>query len=288
MLTADNFEYDNIIIDEGQDWPQEEINLLISIYGSEKIIVADGVDQLVRGKRANWKKGLSKSEYEVVSLQECLRLKKNLALFVRNMAQRSDYSYFLEPSQKSPGGRVLLLTKPYDNYEKLHQELLKDNISSGNSNVDFLFCVPPSNVQRNGDRRHSHLGKFLCDQGGFVWEAVDNKERKDIPRNSDTFRVVQYASCRGLEGWVTVLEGLDELWNEQYIFALDTVRSQNEDLTAERVDCKAKEIAFQWVLIALTRAVDTLVITIKDVNSEFGKLLIKVSQQHEDIVEFYD
>ena len=41
------FLWDIVFVDEGQDWPVNEIEILRSIYSPERIIVADGVDQFV-------------------------------------------------------------------------------------------------------------------------------------------------------------------------------------------------------------------------------------------------
>ena len=40
-------DFDNLVIDEGQDWPAEEVELLKALYDIRQICVADGVQQLV-------------------------------------------------------------------------------------------------------------------------------------------------------------------------------------------------------------------------------------------------
>ena len=37
-----------------QDFKDAEVEILKKIYGTEKICIADGLDQLMRGGRANW------------------------------------------------------------------------------------------------------------------------------------------------------------------------------------------------------------------------------------------
>ena len=46
----DEFLWDLVFIDEGQDWPRNEIEIIRSFYGAERIVVADGVDQLVKSR----------------------------------------------------------------------------------------------------------------------------------------------------------------------------------------------------------------------------------------------
>src|SRR5262249_42158597 len=48
------FGWDYVFIDEGQDWPEDERDLLRFIYPPERFAIADGVDQLVRGGQCDW------------------------------------------------------------------------------------------------------------------------------------------------------------------------------------------------------------------------------------------
>lgn len=44
-------DWDYILIDEGQDWADEEKNVLYKIYGSHRLIIADGGEQYIRSNR---------------------------------------------------------------------------------------------------------------------------------------------------------------------------------------------------------------------------------------------
>jgi len=71
--------WDLILIDESQDWPANERDLIYLLYGHRKVVIADGIDQLVRGvERIEWREGLSKSEHQTVPLTKSLRLKASL------------------------------------------------------------------------------------------------------------------------------------------------------------------------------------------------------------------
>ena len=39
-------DFDNLVIDEGQDWPSEEVELLKALYDIRQICVADGFSNL--------------------------------------------------------------------------------------------------------------------------------------------------------------------------------------------------------------------------------------------------
>ena len=43
----ERYDFDCVIVDEAQDWPQEEANLLKALYDPNKICLADGIDQLI-------------------------------------------------------------------------------------------------------------------------------------------------------------------------------------------------------------------------------------------------
>jgi superfamily I DNA and RNA helicase len=43
------FAWDHVLVDEGQDWPEDERDILYQCFGPHRCIVADGVHQLIRG-----------------------------------------------------------------------------------------------------------------------------------------------------------------------------------------------------------------------------------------------
>jgi hypothetical protein len=55
-----DFLWEIVFVEEGQDWPANEIDILRAIYGPERIVVADGVDQFIRGSVADWAGGLTR------------------------------------------------------------------------------------------------------------------------------------------------------------------------------------------------------------------------------------
>jgi hypothetical protein len=54
------FGWDFVFVDEAQDWPADERDLLRRFYLSSQFVIADGVDQFVRGQTAcDWQVGLA-------------------------------------------------------------------------------------------------------------------------------------------------------------------------------------------------------------------------------------
>ena len=71
----DCFAWDFILVDEGQDWPQEERDILFALFGPEHLIVADGVDQFVRDQlRCDWTHGAPTRQ--IVTLKKSLDSRK--------------------------------------------------------------------------------------------------------------------------------------------------------------------------------------------------------------------
>ena len=54
---------------------------------------------------------------------------------------------------------------------------------------------------------------MLTNWGYSVWDGVDPDTRHSFPKNIEQLRVVQYESCRGLEGWTVVNLSFDEFYN---------------------------------------------------------------------------
>lgn len=288
IIEADpeRFDFDSVIVDEAQDWPEGEVSLLKALYGHSRICLADGIDQLVRGKRARWESGIPKDERVVESLNRCLRMKRNLAIFANEVARDAGISWDLVPSDEAGGGRVILIDGSYINYPRLHKQLLDGAKRQGNDEIDFLFCVPAVGVDRIEGSKKSKIATILQSRDYEVWDGVDDATRKDFPRSKNAFRVTQYASCRGLEGWVVVLEMLDEFWSERYNDCLQQGLA-DEKIQMESIEEIATRDAWRWVLIPLTRPIDTLVISISNFSSVVGKSISASINRHPDIVEYY-
>ena len=279
-------DFEVVLVDEGQDWPQPEADLLTRLYDPSTILVADGLDQLVRGERTNWHSAAGgKDRVSEKSLTRCLRMKRNLGVFANAMAEFAGLNWSIEPSDEAAGGKVLLAFKPYAELGEIRAGLLYEARAAGNSPIDFLHCVPASEVQVTAEGPRSNLANFLEAEGVATWDAVNRASRRDFPRSLETARIVQYESCRGLEGWVTVLDGLDEFWRRKYETLLGRDAGANDFVEPE---ARANRAAWQWVMIALTRPIDTLGITLRDKESEVAKVIDAVARSHGDFIEWID
>ncbi len=256
------------------------------LYDPSAILIADGLDQLVRGERTNWHSAAGgKDQISEKSLARCLRMKRNLGVFANAMAENAGLNWSIEPSDEAAGGRVLVARKPYAALEEQRRGLLDEARATGNSPIDFLHCISPSEVRGTSEGPRSNLADQLEAEGMAIWDAVNPAARRDFPRSLETARIVQYESCRGLEGWVTVLDGLNEFWCRKYDASLGRNVSKPDFVELEG---RASRAAWQWVMIALTRPIDTLVITLRDEESEVAKVIETVARSHQDFIRWTD
>tara|TARA_R110002124_G_scaffold149220_1_gene315078 strand:- start:226176 stop:228128 length:1953 start_codon:yes stop_codon:yes gene_type:complete len=250
------FDFDAVLIDEAQDWPQIEADLLCRLYEGKKVSLADGLSQLVRGNPTNWKLSvIGQPKVGQRHLQSGLRMKANLCVFANILAEEVGLPWRVDVNRDAPGGRVIVIEGSYSDATDLQKEMMASALEAGNMPLDLLHCVPPSGVINKDGRKVSKLGQAFLNQGWKVWEAVDEHTRRQFPRSTDELRIVQYESCRGLEGWTAVLEGLDEFWELKCSQAL----RERQDNSGH--DVSAEAIAWRWCMIPLTRPIDTLVIT---------------------------
>ena len=280
----DNFDFDYIFIDEGQDWPDEEISLLKLLYDIKTVAVADGVEQLVRGTKANWLTGMKGEDKLVVPMNECLRLKQNLSSFVKTLADKTNVPIDFKLNSKAAGGKIKILKSSYREQIDLHSLLFSSAKKSGNDAIDFLFCVPSNQVFKQGSSKTTQISKFLESTGSTVWDGVDETLRRHFPRSKGTFRVVQYQSCRGLEGWVVVLHGFDTFLQSKFEERVSLGLTENDTRSFKSIEDVAMGHAWRWAMIALTRGIDTLVIQLDDSRSQFSKLILNEAQK-KDFVE---
>lgn len=283
----DEVAWDVVLIDEAQDWPNDEKDILFTFFKYHNFVIADGIDQLIRSQqRTNWKSGI---EYQRTHEKRSLRQKANLCRFQRQYADTVGVSWDLLPKDDLLGGKIVIIAREYD--VQLHQQLLAECEASGNKPYEMLFIVPPSLVLRekqvNGVVRQFALTQQWKEWGIRIWDGTADELRSAYPKNVDEFRLVQYESCRGLEGWTVVCLWMDDFI--EYKKATFTEATEGQMALALQSEAeKRRDFAYKWSMIPLTRAVDTLVITLKDPKSEFAQTLRKVAERCQDFVEWVE
>ena len=283
--SPDEFLWDAVFVDEGQDWPSNEIDILRAVYGSERIIVADGVDQYVRRSVADWSSGIPRDQFRPRRLRRCLRMKANLAHFVSDFADVLGLeNWDLEPNPDANGGRVIVVEGDLAGQTAVFDQIRGEAAKLGNYPVDLLACVPPSLVCHGEHDTYSIPGRTFHEHGVAVWDASSTDIREHYPTNRDALRLVQYDSCRGLEGWTVINYALDDFYEYKYQQWLAS--PQDVDGLFDTREDLASAFATQWAMIPLTRAMDTLVINIVQKESAIKEALFQMQKRRGDFVEW--
>lgn len=279
----DAFAFDQIFVDEGQDWSPDEVTVLQKVYGPEAIVVAHGVDQLVRPYgEADWTRGIPRDLVRVRHLRRSLRMKANLARFANRVAAGLGLSgWEVEPNPEAGGGRVVVVFGDYFSDPALHRRLVGEALEQGNQPIDLLCCVPPG-LASHDPPRPREAAAILRGWGFEVWDGTSRDVRRDFPTDVGQLRLVQYDSCRGLEGWTTFTIALDDFRRYKFGRALSEGHSPGDLLVSKEEH--ARTVAAQWVMIPLTRAIDTLVVSVSRDDDVLRPILEEFSD--EDWVEW--
>lgn len=272
-------DWDYILVDEGQDWPNLHKKVLFKLYGPQRIAVADGVDQfMMTSRRQEWTDGLKKDLYvKRDEMKVNLRQKSSLVEFLNAFSYELNLGWNIGRNNIT-GGQVDIYNK-YDSY--LHKDLVEHCKNSGCESYDILILVPPCMVEtdQNGESHYKKAESYKR-AGIKFFDGTNDANRHRYP-DKDQARLFQYDSCRGLEAWVTVCYQLDELF--KYKMATTDENEIRNRYQGFDIEQGIKKYVYTWILMPLTRPVDRLVITLKDPQSEIGVVLKKLSERFEFI-----
>jgi hypothetical protein len=276
-LEPERFGFDYVCVDEAQDCFDSERDILRILYPSSSLVLADGLEQLIRRQTpCDWTTGIKKDARLHVDLSRSLRMSGNVADFVTATARAMGLDgWRITPHPDLFGGRIIVVAGTYDT--QLLQELIGSLDEANLPRKDLLVCVPPGEIVAVGARRDSRITLALQSWGYRTWNGCDEIVRRSEVPELDQIRVVQYDSMRGLEGWCTLLVGLDAFYSHR--LAHPNLKA-GEGTTPEQV-------ARRWMLMALTRAAHTLTITLDDPSSAVaGWLRSAAATLPRDLVEW--
>jgi hypothetical protein len=276
--------WDHVFVDEAQDFHEIEKLFLFKFFGYQKLVISDGVDQFVRGiGHLDW----GKNVYQVkVKEKRSLRQERNLVGFVNSFAKESNLNWHVESVPELLGGNVIISSEltPFD----IFQEVRDQCYSKGNKAFEILFLTPPNLVENGaGKKRCFKLMQQFQDQGFYLWDGTQKDLRSSAPLKIDQHRLLQYDSCRGLEGWCIVCLGFDDFINykRETFLRENKAKNQSPDLIAMDSEEMCKHFVGLWSLIPLTRAIDTIVITLSSPNGPVAESLRRCA--NEDYVKFH-
>ncbi|KAF5055827.1 hypothetical protein DSECCO2_373770 [anaerobic digester metagenome] len=277
-----NLNWDYVFIDEAQDWCNDERDLILNLFDKGHILVADGGQQFVRNNElCDW--SIIKNRKNI-KLKYCLRQKKNIINFLNRFSEKYlGKENDIRGIEEMVGGKVIITTADYL-HSSIHTVEIQRLHKYGNVNYDMLYLVPPQLVKTEDGQTHFRYKEQYEMNGIHIWDGTDNEIRHTYPTDLNEVRLLQYESSRGLEGWTVICLEFDEflhLKEQQYIPYTNV-----NDLLLESDEDKKKKYLYNWAMIPLTRAIDTLVITIKNENSNIGSLFKQIADECPDYVQW--
>lgn len=273
-------DWDYVLIDEAQDWSNLERDIILKLFDKGKIIVADGGQQFVRHINiCDWSVVRDRNS---IKLKYCLRQKENLIAFINAYSQNLDIlGSKVLTKNNMPGGKVIITTD--DKLFSVHHQEIQQLCGLGNIAYDMLYLVPHTLVKRDCGNSYFSLRTEFEQNGIYIWDGTDPNNREGYSVDAEEVRLLQYDSARGLEGWTVVCMDFDVFLEEKSAEYQD---SPVDALMLESPMERKKKYLYNWAMIPLTRAIDTLIITIKDPTSETARLLKKLSEEHSDFISW--
>lgn len=237
-----------VFIDEAQDCHSLEKEILISIFNSDNIIVANGGrEQLIRHvELCNWEKS-QVGEFSVkkhYSRNKSFRVKKTVIDFCNFVAKKYQIDLNLEPLDSEDEGELFF------DFRQNHSETeikdifnllnLKGKVNSCSA-YESLLVLLDSNTQRAGlqgqpepmpdtavineygniiDAPHlrrgtwKHMSTLEKDDFMFWDGTIEDKSHLIVPSPHES-RVIYYESCRGLEAWSVACFSFDKFFNQK-------------------------------------------------------------------------
>ena len=281
MCSSDcTLDWDYVLIDEAQDWSNLERDIILKLFDKGKIIVADGGQQFVRQiDVCDWS---TIRERNNIKLKYCLRQKENLVTFLNAFSQELNIlGGKVLTKSNMPGGKIIITDnlKLYD----IHIQEMKRLRDTGNIPYDMLYLVPHALVTKELGNRCFSLKQEFEQHGIEIWDGTSYSNRNGYSINADEIRLLQYDSSRGLEGWTVVCMNFDMFLEEKCNEYID---GEADSLILESSEERKRRFLYNWAMIPLTRAIDTLIITIKDSSSKTAQILRKISKNYADFVSW--
>ncbi|PWA07276.1 hypothetical protein [Flavobacterium psychrotolerans] len=279
----------SLYIDEAQDCHSYERDIFFSLFGVKNIIIASGgKEQLIRySEVCNWNisKGYKIDSYQYLKRRKSYRMKPAIASLVNHIAASFNIDLGIEPLDTEDHGRILI-ERNYNpdlfRKAKIINELLIAGTRQGCSSYDSLLLL------KNAKEKNQNANIILSDQKSInineydvvkidsdnkktewellsiadnvinearFWNSTGNidKRKQSVP-GSLSIRAIYYESSRGLEAWSTMCFDINGFFDSK----------RNEDdadnfLLSEIMEPEERKnkYAATWVLMALTRAIDT-------------------------------
>jgi len=287
-----------VLIDEAQDCHRLEKEILIAIFKKENLVVADGgKEQLIRHvELCNWEAafGARIPFYLHRTRSKSYRIKNTVLDFCNFVANQYKIDLNLELLKSEDEGELIFdfRTKHTDEHMTNIFSVLKTKgevngctayentlilqhpkFNGNTPSVESAIINEYGNIEDNKYRERPkwQFIDALSKKDIDVWDGSVADKSKLTPPGSNQARLIYYESCRGLEAWSVACLGLDRFF-EIKVNDPDAERYLVGDRFLENEERKDM-FAATWVLMAITRAIDTLYIQVESKYSKIGELI---------------
>lgn len=298
-----------IFIDEAQDCHRLEKEIFAALYGLENVVIANGgKEQLIRHvELCNWEVLKGKSVDSIIKNKrnKSYRIKPQIADFCNYFASKFGIDLNIEGLDTPDQGEIIFDFKgekdPLGIFETFEYLSKKGKVNGCKEYESILVLLEI--LKKEGDQITERSGKALINEYGNISTSLDidrgvwsekhllelvgyqffdatiaDKRMLGLPSMNQT-RLIYYESCRGLESWSVACFHLDKFFDAKLLedeaekFLIDDEKDLNiQSLFISNEDRK-RMYAATWVLMALTRVIDTLYIHIDNEDSELGKVV---------------
>lgn len=277
-------EFEYVAIDEAQDWLPEERDIIIKIFGSEKILLAVGYDQCMRSPSlAGWSLDFKRLgfKFQNVKSNTSLRLTSNLAKFNNNLADTLKLDWGVDINKEMLGGSIILFNNPTTEiYQNFLEELINQN--QDYAPIDFLVIAK--------SKAYQQPKKIIENLNFNFWNGIDEIDRNEQIGINEV-RGVSLESSRGLEGWSVLVLDTDYWWR-WCIYHSRRLREQDDSQLQFGGENNFNHISDNdllelptWFLIPFTRAKNKLLIQLPQ-SGKLREIFLKLYNDNKDIITY--
>jgi hypothetical protein len=313
-----------VYIDEAQDCDSLEKDILYAIFGSSNVVIASGgKEQLIRfSELCDWdvSKGIRVLSHSYNKRQKSFRMKPAIVALANYVAAAFGIALAIEPMETDDHGKILI----HRNYAEqdsgkleIINRLLTSSERQGCTAYESLLLLKNSKQKNPGKSQQVQeqantvsvsvdkhdvikiekqtrrtVWTFLDDLNeqlgeARIWNATGNvdKRTQSVP-GSLSVRALYYESSRGLEAWAAMCFNIDGFFAaKREDDAADNYMLS--DIFLQLDPEKRRDMyAATWVLMAITRAIDTCYLEINSPVSAMSGILEQFARKYPDFVEF--
>ncbi|MCF1190105.1 hypothetical protein LRR18_00800 [Mangrovimonas sp. AS39] len=302
-----------LFLDEAQDCHAFEKDILLSIFGYNNIIIANGdKEQLIRySTECKWYVSQAQKVpmYTYLKKRKSFRMKPAIAHLANHIAESFGIDLGVEPLDTEDHGQIII-DKHYNGnlQSKVNaiRELYTLGARQGCTAYESILLLCPSDItkRKNNEDNLSDIDDFEAAKNIKInefdvikedtsktkeewnliseaskqialfrfWNTTGNvdKRKQSVP-GSLSVRSIYYESCRGIEAWSVLCYGLDHFFNNK----INEDEADNfllENVLLTPIERK-NMYAATWVLMALTRAIDTCYLELEHLESPLSKAI---------------